>query len=278
MPTALAHPTNVARVVTGENIAPAGLRRQRFEPMTTRQGRSFAEVTFLEAVARRIHLYLIVKPATPKTDGRLRSRFLGIEEPGRLILDVPQGGNRKVYVPVGQNIGMAFPMGHFLLQARTTVLDHCQFQLYPTRRIDSLVVQRPGRIISVNRRSQPRFEVDPSEYIMASFWPADSLTHRDQTAIRSGQLANWSVDGLGIRLAAKLPFPPGTRMIIRLEEAGSDEWPIFQAVLMHCSPQADERWLAGFGQVVRVEPGQAVGMIEALVARPGRSNPGTGQA
>ncbi len=219
----------------------------------------------MEAVARRSRVYLILKPVTPETDKRLRSQFLGAAGPDRLVLDVPVAKDHKVCVPVGWELGMAFPMGHFLLQARTTVLDHCQFQLYPTRRVDGLVVQRPTRILSINRRSQPRYEVDPSTYIVASLWPADSLAHGDQTAVRSGQLVNWSANGLGIKLAAELPFSPGIQMIIRLEKAGSDEWPIFQAILRHCTPQENGQWLAGFSDVGGVGPGQAVSTIESIV-------------
>lgn len=219
----------------------------------------------MEAVARRIRVYLISKSVTPETDGRLRSRFLGAVCPDRLILDIPVSGNRKVCVPVGWELGMTFSMGQFLLQAKTTVLDHCQFQLYPTRRVDGLVVHRPTKILSLNRRSQPRHEIDPSEYIMVSLWPAESLAHGDRSVVRSGQLINWSVSGLGIKLAANLPCNPGTKMIIRMEKADGDEWPIFQAIFRHCTQHGDEEWLAGFGDVSRVGPGQSTSTIESLV-------------
>ncbi|MCK4626861.1 MAG: flagellar brake domain-containing protein [Phycisphaerae bacterium] len=233
--------------------------------MAMRQSKSFTEVTFLEAVARRIRVYLISKPVTPETDGRLRSRFLGAAGPDHLILDVPVSKNRKVCVPVGWEMGMSFSMGQFLLQARTTVLDHCQFQLYPTRRVDGLVVHRPSRILSLNRRSQPRYDVDPSAYIMVSLWLAESLAHGDRSVVLSGQLINRSESGLGIKLAANLPCSPGTEIIIRMEKADGDEWPIFQAIFKHCTQQGDEEWLAGFGDVSRVEPGQYTSTIESLV-------------
>ncbi|MCK4625557.1 MAG: flagellar brake domain-containing protein [Phycisphaerae bacterium] len=233
--------------------------------MTMQQSKSFTEVTFMEAVARRLRVYLISKPVAPETDGRLRSRFLSAAGPDRLILDVPVFKNRKVFVPVGRELGMTFSMGQFLLQARTTVLDHCQFQLYPTRRVDGLVVQRPTRILSINRRSQPRYEVDPSAYIMVSLWPAENLAHGDRTVVRSGQLINWSESSMGIKLAANLPCGPGTEMIIRMEKVDSDEWPIFQAILRHCTPQENGQWQAGFSDVSRVGPGQNTSTIESLV-------------
>ncbi|MDY7009776.1 MAG: PilZ domain-containing protein [Planctomycetota bacterium] len=234
--------------------------------MATRQSKSFAEVTFMEAVARRICVHLVLKPITPKTDSRLRSRFLGNIGRDRLVLDVPLSGGHKVYIPVGWEMGMAFPVGQFLLQARTTVLDHCQFQLYPTRRVDGLVVQRPTKILSLNRRSRPRYEVDPSVYIAASLWPADSLASGNQTDVRSGQLINWSAGGLGIRLSKNLPCNPGDQMIIRLEKADGNEWPIFRAILRHCTPQDNQEWLAGFSDVGALSPGQESEIIESLVA------------
>ncbi len=219
----------------------------------------------MEAVARRSRIYLVLKPVTPKTDSRLCSRFLGATGRDRLVLDVPLSGDHKVCIPVGWEMGMAFPMGQFLLQARTTVLDHCQFQLYPTRRVDGLVVQRPTKILSINRRERPRYKVNPSVYITASLWPADSLARGDQTDVRSGQLINWSVSSLGIGLSSNLSCSPGDQMIIRLEKADGDEWPIFRAILRHCTPQDNEEWLAGFSDVVRLGPGQESGIIESLV-------------
>ncbi len=235
------------------------------QSMGRQQISSFAEVTFIEAIARRIRVDLIIKPIAPGSDSRLRSRFLGAYPKDRIILEVPQARRHKVFVPVGWDAGMAFSMGQFLLQARTTVLDHCQFQLYPTRRIDGLIVQRPTRIISLNRRSHPRHEVDPSAHVtMTSIWSAEDLARGDKTASHSGQLSNWSVGGLGIRLSANLPYSPGTQVIVRLDQAGCDECPIFRAVLKHCTLQKNGEWIAGFGEMVKIEPGQAVKTIESL--------------
>ena len=219
----------------------------------------------MEAVARRIRVHLVLKRITPKTDSRLRSRFLGTIGRDRLVLSVPLSGNHKVCIPVGWEMGMAFPVGQFLLQARTTVLDHCQFQLYPTRRVDGMVVQRPTKILSLNRRSQPRYEVDPSVYIAASLWLADSLAHGEQTDVRSGQLVNWSAGGLGIRFSSNPSCDQGDQMIIRLEKADGNEWPIFRAILRHCTPQDNGEWLAGFSDVAGLGPGQESEMIESLV-------------
>lgn len=218
----------------------------------------------MEAVARRIRVYLISKPVTPKTDSRLRSRFLGAISRDHLVLSVPLSKGHKVCMPVGWDIGMAFPVGQFLLQAKTTVLNHCQFQLYPTRRVDGLVVQRPTKIFSLNRRSQPRYEADPSVYIAASLWLTGSPAREDQADSWSGQLINWSAGGLGIRLSADLSRKPGDQMIIRLEEDDGDEWPIFRATLRHCTSQDNREWLAGFSDVVKLGPGQESDMIESL--------------
>ncbi|MCK4627174.1 MAG: hypothetical protein KAV00_17815, partial [Phycisphaerae bacterium] len=128
-----------------------------------------------------------------------------------------------------------------------------------------LVVHRPSRILSLNRRSQPRYDVDPSAYIMVSLWLAESLAHGDRSVVLSGQLINRSESGLGIKLAANLPCSPGTEIIIRMEKADGDEWPIFQAIFKHCTQQGDGEWLAGFGDVSRVEPGQYTSTIESLV-------------
>jgi len=229
------------------------------------RARSFAEVALAEAIARRARVDLVLKPVTPSTDKRLRSRFLGVARTGGLVLDVPVGARvRRVYLPCGWELGMAFPVGGFLLQTRTTVLDHCQFALYPTRRVDAVVVARPGRILAVNRRKQPRYEVDPSRTVVACLWPAEALISGGRVFPRVGRLKNFSREGLGLVFPTVLPYEPGTEMVLRLEEHAREEHRLVSAVFRHSTALGDGQWLAGFSDVVELGPGQRIGIIESL--------------
>lgn len=228
--------------------------------------RSFAEASFLEAVARRVRVDLVLKPVSLGGQKRLITRFLGLQGIDRLILDVPSGNGRKVFVPSGWRVGMAFSMGPYFLQAPTTVIETCQYPLYKNRRVDALIVERPVHIVASNRREHPRHQIDPKVYIFVSLWPARSLAAGEPVPPRTGRLLNRSEGGFGIRLEAPLGCDAGTEMILRLEQGRADEFPVFRAILKHHTQDADGLWLAGFGDVTELEPGQAAALIEAIAA------------
>jgi hypothetical protein len=237
--------------------------------MTTQQVRSFAEVSFLEAVARRARVDLVLNHVPQGVQSRLISRFLRLQGADRLILDIPVDEGRKVYIPAGWSVGMAFSVGQYFLQATTTVIGTCPCPLYKTRRVDALLVDRPTRIIAADRRRNPRHQIDPHVYVFVSLWPASCLVAGDPAVTRIGRVLNYSQDGLGVRLEAPLDCGIGTEMILRLEQGRADEYPIYRAILRHHTQDPDGLWLAGFGEVAELTPGGASSLIEAIAAAGG---------
>jgi len=236
--------------------------------MTGEEPKSFSQVAFLEAVARRVRVDIVLKPVTAGTEKRLHSRFLAARGKDRLVIAVPRIRRKKVFVPVDWELGMAFSLGEFFLQARTTVLGHCQYQLYPTRRVDALEVCRPAKILSIERRKEPREQIDHSITVGVSLWCAESLAENRPSQPRTGMLSNRSQSGIGVRLTSSLSFNIDAPMIVRLEEPGSREYQIFHGTLKHCTPREDGSWIAGLGELVELKPGQAVPLLENLTIPP----------
>jgi hypothetical protein len=202
-----------------------------------------------------------------------------MDKDGRVILAVPaaEGArNKKVFLPVGCDVGMVFPVGGLLLQAVTHVLDHCHHQQHPPRRVEAIIVARPGKVTALSQRQNPRWEIDPSDRIAASIWSAESLASGARPLPRMGRLANWSDGGLGICLGEPLPCQAETEVIIRLEGRKPNEFPIYRGVLKHFTPRPDGQFLAGFGEVVELGPGQAVPIMESLAASTSVSAAGPG--
>ena len=87
-------------------------------PVKTRQKpTSFTEVSIAEGIARRVRVYLVLKPVRPQGDSRLVSRLLGEQGLDRLVLEAPRGNAGKVHIPVNWDVGISFSMGGYLLQA-----------------------------------------------------------------------------------------------------------------------------------------------------------------
>jgi hypothetical protein len=205
----------------------------------------------------------------------LSSRFLGIDKGGRLILAVPTTGDttaEKVFLPVGCDVGMIFSVGGLLLQVVTRVLDHCHYRQFRDRRVEALAVQRPSHVTELSHRKNLRWEVDVGEQITASIWPVEGLCSAAPPPPRIGRLVNWSDSGLGVCLAELIPHQLGTAMVIRLERWKPQDSSIHRGVLRHCTPKPDGQFLAGFGNVVELGPGQAVPIMESLAAY-GASDP-----
>jgi len=231
------------------------------------QTKSFSEVAVVEAVARQANVYLVIQPIRPGAETRLCSRFLSLNHSGDLVLEAPgtQTDRKKVFLPIGWEVLMKFPVGDFLLQAPSRVLGHCQYARRPARRIDAIVVERVGKVACLNRRKHPRREIDPAIVVAASVWPVDALRAGRCPDPRTGVLANRSRGGLGIRLDRPLPGQVGCEVIVRLEDRSAESCTICRAVLKHCTPVPDGKWLAGLGNVVELGPGQAVPLMESLL-------------
>jgi len=235
--------------------------------MGERQKTSFSQVAFVEAVARQATVGLVIRPIHPGSGGRLCSRFLGLCGNGDLILAAPgaRTDQKKVFLPIGWELEMTFPLADLLLRASTCVLGHCQHAQHPTRRIDAIVVRRPSKVTTLNRRRFPRQEADPSVRVPVSVWPSLELRAGPCGPPRIGLLANRSRTGLGVRFAAKLQAGVGSEVILRLEDHAAEACAIHRAVVKHCTPAPGGKWLVGFGQAVELGPGEAVPIMESLV-------------
>jgi hypothetical protein len=235
--------------------------------MPERQSKSFAEVTFIEASARRLRVDLVLTSVVPQGERRLISRFLGIESPRRIILAPPEtAGGRKVFVPAGWVMGMSFDLANVWFQASTTVLEHCMFQQSPTCRVDALAVEQPTKLLSANRRGAPRHEVDAGRALFATIWSTQRVTDENLAPLVAGRLQDWSEKGLGVRLGEPLNLTTGQGAVIRLESPAENGNIFLQGVLRHCTPLGDGNWLAGFGNVGELRPGEALSLMSFLAA------------
>lgn len=234
--------------------------------MTERHSTSFAHVSFLEAVARRSRVDLILRPGDSDNPSRLSSRLLGFQGDDLLAMEIPKLNDHKVFVSPQEQIGMAFSVGPFFLQATTTVVSACQYPLRADQRVDALLVERPGKIIAADRRERPRNRTTPDVCVMVSLWPSLTLATRQPPMPSWGRLLDYSQNGLGIRLEAPLPYEVGTEMILRFEQDKADEFPISRAILKHQTKE-NGFWVAGFGDVCELAPGEAHMVIEAIAVR-----------
>jgi hypothetical protein len=226
--------------------------------------RSFAEVTLLEAVARKVRVELNCRGVASRRPLRLSSQMLGLDDQDRLLLEEPRAGAHKVFLPPGWELGMAFSVGEYFVQVRSSVLDHCQHLLEPQRRVEAMVVQRPGQILALNRRQHERTELDASCQVTAHIWPFDELLSGNRLGARTGRLRNISLAGLGIELSDEPGWPRGQEVLISLSEPAWPQDRLFRACFRHCSQAGRGAFLAGFGDVLEWGPGQSVRMIDRL--------------
>ncbi len=249
--------------------------------MPKHEAKSFSQVSFLEAVARRVRVDLVLKPVAPGTDKRLVSQFLGTQEPSGIVLATPRtvvtirrtkGGERtrrgeKVFVPVGWDIGMSFELRGLWLQARTTVSGHSLFPLYPTRRVDAILVRQPERVLVSDRRQESRHTVDPTIPVWATLWSAEGLESGDFSSSQAGWLADRSEIGLGIKLSTIPQLTDGENVAIHLEIGRGQECLICRGVIKHITAHSQGSWIVGIGEVTYLEPGgEALRLTEFLAA------------
>jgi len=224
---------------------------------------SFARSAFDDAVARRVRVDLVLKPVTAESDSRLISRFLGTHESDLIALETPHDASgRKVFVPVGWQLGLSFELGNLWLQATGVVKGHDQFPLLPTRRVDVILIARPSEMTSCNRRQSPRYPINPSSPVTATLWPGN----QDPAAKTMGRVLNWSEGGLALQLPAAPKIHAGEEVVLRLEALNAREALILRGHLKHYTCQGDGAYLAGIGDLVEVEPGQSPGLMRFLSA------------
>jgi hypothetical protein len=233
---------------------------------------TFEQVVFHEAAARRVRINLLVKPVRPDDEQRLTSRILGISGAGHLVLATPtKSSAQKTFLPLDWGLGLGLAVGKLFVQARSRVLEHCQWRISAPRRVDALLAEMPEKVVSVARRQEVRYEVDPAQYASAAIWLEAELLARKSHRMREGRVANWSNSGLGVRLAAALPFQPGQRVVLRIEGLRGRTCQFYTATLRHCTGQGEAEYLAGFGEVETLGPGQGYPLIHAIT-HPGEAS------
>ncbi len=235
--------------------------------MSAREAKSFAEMSFLEAVARRARVEISVKSPPSLRKATLTSRLLGTQDHSRVVIEVPraEASGEKVFVPDGADLELRFPVTDYLLSAQTTVIDHTVFDTSPTRKVEAVVLRMPRQIASQDRRNQPRHEIDPTRPINVSIWSWDLLADRGDSPRKVGRLVNWSQGGLGVSISASLPVDIDDKAVVRMEDPRSDEQKLYAAIRRHCTEQPDGKSLAGFSDVSEIQAGQATPVIESLV-------------
>jgi hypothetical protein len=237
--------------------------------MPERPEKSFAEVIFIEAAARRLRVDLVMSPVVPGGEARLISRFVGIENPGRVILEPPvTAGGQKIFIPDGWSLGMSFDLANVWFQAPTKVLDHCMFHLSPTHRIDALAVDLPARLMSSNRRNSPRHEIAPDRAAFARIWSSERIDDEHLAPLTSGRLADWSSAGLGVRVSEPPDLATGQGAVICIEAPGGESV-FMRGMLCHCTSLGDGNWMVGFGEIAGLKPGEAINLMSLLASPAG---------
>jgi len=235
--------------------------------MSEFESKSFAEVTLIEAAARRLRADLVMKPVTPDGETRLISRFIGVESPQRVILAPPvTARGRKVFVPDDWELGISFDLANVWFQAATRVIEHCLFYRSPTTRIDALAVAMPANLHSRNRRQSPRHDPPTDAATFATIWPVDRIEDENLAPLAKGRLQDFSATGLGVRLGEPIDLPTGMSAVICLETSSGNESAFLRGILRHCSPLGDGNWVVGFGDITGLEPGEAINLMTLLAA------------
>ena len=241
--------------------------------MKGRKPKSFNEVTFSEAIARRVR----VDMALPATDGgeddvQVVSQFLGIDGPGRLAMATPETLiGKKVFVSEGTGVNISFGLEDVCFRADTRVIEHSMFRRTRTRRVDALIVQQPDKLVMTNRRRHPRYRVDQSKVFLVTIWAGEDVSDIDaQPEGLAGRIQDWSQEGLGIMLEGRPAGEPGKKFILALDFTNRQERLFLWGVLRHCTAVDGGAWRAGFGDVTGVRAGEAVNLMELLANSPSR--------
>lgn len=215
---------------------------------------TFTETAVREAAARRTRVDLVLAPVTPDTDSRLISRLLGINEHGDLVLDVPKTRKgKKVFIPAGWGLGMAFELANLWMQSRSTVVGHCQFAIRPGRRVDALMVERPEKIVSCNERKKSRHGADflhpISATILAMRGQGDQGPPRP---CRSARLRDWSEEGMGLEFIEPHDLEPNCQLVVQVRIPALERTSLFRGIVKHVTMVAPGLSLVGIGNIEEV--------------------------
>lgn len=220
--------------------------------------KTFTETAVWEAATRRTRVDLVLDPVTPGTDSRLISRLLGLDDEGNIVLDVPKTSrDKKVFIPAGWQIGLAFELADLWMQSRSVVIGHCQYHLHPTRRIDALTVERPERIISCNERRKPRHRTAGavSATVLATYGPDG---HGPLPSDLVGRLRNWSEDGMGLEFTDAHDLQLNCQLVIQVRIPALERASLFRGMVKHVTELAPGLSLVGIGEVEEALHSQAV--------------------
>lgn len=238
--------------------------------MNKSKAKSFADVTFIEAIARHVHVSLTAAEYLPGEKNRLTSHFLGIPGDGRIALTPPLSiDGEKVFLPVDCQLEMSFSLAGMWFRAATIVLEHGMHRQLPTKKVDALIVQQPTELLTANRRGRPRRTVDPTKVFLATIWPSQHDLDAKLKPLQIAKVHDWSEEGLGIMLTGNLELEIGQLVIIALDGPKDSERIFLWATLKHCTLCKTDVWLAGFADLTNVRAGEAVNLMEFLSTTPG---------
>lgn len=229
----------------------------------------FAETMLVEAVARRVRADLVVGSGGRTPHSRLISRFLGLDEPDGVVLDVPRTVDGElVYLPDGHRVGISWQIAEKFIQGTSEVVGHPQFLVRPPKRVDSLMIRTPEMVIATNRRRERRRHLKKDQVVRVEMW-----LERDALAGKTGQpypgrLIDMSGSGLGVAAATRLPWPEGTKLLVRLQGGLPENEGLYHATLAYCVAQEPYNWRLGLASVRGVQPGESPGLTEALLQEP----------
>ena len=238
--------------------------------------RTFTETAVREAAARRTRVDLVLDPVTPDTDTRLISRLIGIDPDGDLVLDVPKGtGGRKVFIPPGWPLGLAFELADLWMQSRTRVVGHCQFPVRPGRRVDAMTVERPERIVSCNQRKKSRHRSDILDPVTATILATTAHGHEEPPGrCFSARLKDWSEGGLGLQIDGPHSMETGFVVLVRVRIPYLTKSSLFRGVVKHVTMLAPDVSLIGVGDVQEVPTEGAASEIAAALPDSAQRGPG----
>jgi len=224
--------------------------------MTAYDTQPLTEAAVDQAIACRAALGLAVTPPVPGRPGILRSRFLGtVGGHGDLAVQTPHLASGKIFLPTGTRAHLTFAVGELAVRAGTQVVGHCQFAIHATGRVDACLLERPKQVVAANQRGKPRTKLDPQDsLVMASLWAPEAPDIPSRFKPWLGRLHDRSNDGLGVLFPTRLPYRPGTEVIVRLDPSGPQLHPFYRAKLKHCSRGPNGQWLVGLGDLTELPP------------------------
>ena len=237
--------------------------------MNKNKAKSFAEVTFIEAIARHVHVDMAATEYLPKEENRLSSHFIGIAGQGQIAMTPPlsiQG--EKVFLPVECKLVISFSLADMWFRAETKVLEHRMLNQLPTKKVDALIVSQPTELLTANRRRKQRKRLDQDKVFLATLWPSQHDLDEKLKPLHTAKVHDWSEDGLGIMLGNKVKLDIGQKVIIALDGPKGSEHIFLWATLKHSTLCKTDVWLAGFGDLTSVRAGEAVNLMEFISATP----------